>query len=218
MHHLLDNTSWSLMTDSGISWFHQPKFFQPAKFMKAKKKATINIEGSMYTRASSPKTRFAPREMDGNKHKNNRIKLKGEVGMEGHKSIVGVIRYMWNPYFFSLKYHHLKRSRDVTYTLLLLSVLLCPSIPISPFNFIQLFLCLYTYTVAINKKFTGLWSLDGVKTRVKQQVRNILCWCMGCRENVHQLPCVVYLFICWFTLHFSIASTTLWAPRYRTGS
>ena len=52
--------------------------------------------------ALSHKKRFAPRAinkiMDGNKHKNNRIKLKGEVGMEGQKSIetriVGVMRYM----------------------------------------------------------------------------------------------------------------------------
>lgn len=49
--------------------------------------------------------------------KNNCIKLKGEVGMALQKQgIVGILRHMWNLYFFSLKYHYLKRSRDETHT------------------------------------------------------------------------------------------------------
>ena len=54
--------------------------------------------------------------------KNNWIKLLGEVGTAVQKSIqtrvVGITRYMLHPYRFSLKYHYLKSSRDVTCILL----------------------------------------------------------------------------------------------------
>ena len=57
----------------------------------------------------------------------------------------GIIRYILHHYCFSLKYHYLKNSRDVTCTLLSLLPLFVyffTAIPTSPMSFIQLYFML----------------------------------------------------------------------------
>ena len=59
--------------------------------------------------------------------------MRGEVGMAGQKSIetriVGIIRYMLHPYFFSSNgIISVKRSRDFTCTLIIIPTTVNPEI------------------------------------------------------------------------------------------
>ena len=61
-----------------------------------------------------------------------------------------VIRYMWDSYFFSLKCHYLKRSRDVTCTLLLYYPCFYPFLSFHPFFTIQFYSIVFMLVLSIS--------------------------------------------------------------------
>ena len=92
--------------------------------------------------------------------------------------VVGTIRYMLHPYCFSLKYHFLKSSSDVTCTLLSLLPLfvyfcVLPSLPHPSILFLMFvsYVLLHTHSMhmymceAQFTAFTGVWALGKCTTQ-----------------------------------------------------